>query len=87
MVVFYIDYDEDTPKMLEFSNEIEINRTCIEQIYKSRKVKEINFSDKNVSLFTFFLQLVSYLKSVGTVAAIDMNAYLRAIHEKVDENI
>lgn len=84
---FYVDYEEDMLEMPAFSNEIEANRTCIEQIYKSRKVKEINFSDKNVSLFTFFLQLVSYLKSVGTVAAIDMNAYLRAIHEKVDENI
>lgn len=84
---FYIDYDEDEPQKLEFPNEIEANRACIESIYNSRKVREINFSDKNVSLFTFFLQLVSYLKSVGTVAAIDMNAYLGAINEKVDEKI
>lgn len=84
---FYVDYDEDKPEKLEFPGEIEANRACIEKIYNSRKVKEINFSDKNVSLFTFFLQLVSYLKSVGTVAAIDMNAYLGAIDEKVDEMI
>ena len=84
---FYVDYDEDKPEKLEFSNEIEANRACIEKIYNSRKVKDINFSDKSVSLFTFFLQLVSYLKSVGTVAAIDMNAYLGTINEKVDEKI
>jgi len=40
-----------------------------------------------VSLFTFFLQLVSYLKAIGTVSAIDINEYLKAIHEKIDEDI
>lgn len=52
-------------------------------MYESRKINEIEFSDKAVSLFTFFLQLVSYLKSVGTVAAIDINAYLEAINAKL----
>ena len=48
---------------------------------------EIKLSDKDVSLFTFFLQLVSYLKSIGTVPAIDINAYLKAIHAEIDEDI
>ena len=56
-------------------------------ICNSRSVKNIQFSTANNSLFTFFLQLVSYLKSIGTVPAIDVNAYLKAIHERVDEEI
>ena len=59
----------------------------IEQVYESRKVNEVEFSNKNVSLFTFFLQLVSYLKSIGTVPAIDINAYLKVINAKIDEEI
>ena len=48
---------------------------------------KIHFSKPEVSLFTFFLQLVSYLKSIGTVGAINVNAYLKAIDESVDEKI
>lgn len=84
---FYVDYEEEEPEKYEFSGDIEANRACIEKVYKSRTVKTIKFSGANVSLFTFFLQLVSYLKSIGTVGAIDVNAYLDAIHEKVDETI
>lgn len=84
---FYVDYEEIEPTKHEFSGEIEINRIEIEKIYNSRSVKDIQFSTANNSLFTFFLQLVSYLKSIGTVPAIDVNAYLKAIHERVDEEI
>lgn len=84
---FYVDYNETIPKGIEPTNNIEDNRKYIELVYKSRTVKEIEFSDKDVSIFTFFLQLVSYLKSIGTVAAIDINAYLKAINAKIDEDI
>jgi hypothetical protein len=81
---FYVDYTELKPEKTVFSDlEIEDNRDCIEGIYLSRRVKDISFSDKDVSLFTFFLQLVSCLKSVGTVPAIDVNAYLKAIGEQI----
>ena len=66
---------------------IEEKRDALKQLYESRNVKDINFSDKDVSLFTFFLQLVSYLKSIGTVPAIDINEYLKEIGEKIDEVI
>ena len=66
---------------------IEEKREDIKQLYESRKVKDINFSDKDVSLFTFFLQLVSYLKFIGTVPAIDINEYLKAIDERIDDEI
>ena len=81
---FYIDYKETVP---EYIDPIKENRKSIEKVYESREVNEIEFSNKNVSLFTFFLQLVSYLKSIGTVPAIDINAYLEAINAKIDEDI
>lgn len=81
---FYVDYKETVPDDLD---PIKDNRKYIEQVYESREVNEIEFSNKDVSLFTFFLQLVSYLKSIGTVPAIDINAYLKAIHAKIDEDI
>lgn len=84
---FYVDYDEQKPEGLDPMKDIKEKRKYIEQVYASREVKEIKFSDKEVSLFTFFLQLVSYLKSIGTVPAIDINAYLKAIHAKIDEEI
>ena len=67
------------------TNGIEQKRRNIEQVYANREAQEIRFSNnKEVSLFTFFLQLVSYLKSIGTVPAIDINAYLEAIGERID---
>ena len=81
---FYIDYKEIVPKDID---PIKNNCEYIEQVYESREVNEIEFSNKNVSLFTFFLQLVSYLKAIGTVPAIDINAYLEAINAKIDEDI
>lgn len=84
---FYVDYNETEPEDIHPTKDINDNRKYIELVYESRKVKEIKFSDKDVSIFTFFLQLVSYLKSIGTVPAIDINAYLKAINAKIDEDI
>lgn len=86
---FYVDYTETLPTDINSTKDVKENRKYIEQVYESREVKVngIKFSDKDVSLFTFFLQLVSYLKSIGTVPAIDINAYLKAINEKIDEDI
>lgn len=85
---FHVDYEEKIPESVDPTSDIKENRKYIEQLYASREVKgNITFSDKDVSLFTFFLQLVSYLKSIGTVPAIDVNAYLKSIHVKIDEEI
>ena len=44
--------------------------------YKDRVFESVTFSKKENSLVTFFLQLTRYLQqTVGTVAAIDLNAY------------
>ena len=79
---FHVGYKETRPDGID-----QTKNEFIEQVYESREVNEIIFSDKKVSLFTFFLQLVSYLKSIGTVPAIDINAYLNAIDERIDEGI
>ena len=84
---FYVDYNEIEPEGIAPTSSIEDNRKYIRQVYESHKVKEVTFSDKDVSIFTFFLQLVNYLKFIGTVPAIDINAYLKAIHAKIDEDI
>lgn len=84
---FYVDYKETPPTDIDPAKDVKENRKYIKQVYESREVNEIKISDKDVSLFTFFLQLVSYLKSIGTVAAIDVNAYLKAIHAQIDEDI
>lgn len=84
---FYVDYNETEPEDIQPTKDINDNRKYIDLVYESRKVKEIKFSDKDVSIFTFFLQLVSYLKAIGTVPAIDINAYLKAINAKIDEDI
>ena len=79
---FHVDYKETRPDGID-----QTKNEFIEQVYESREVNEIIFSDKKMSLFTFCLQLVSYLKSIGTVPAIDINAYLNAIDERIDEGI
>ena len=79
---FYVDYDEknDLSKSEMYTNE------WIKSIYESRVVKDINkdisFNEK-VPLFAFFLQLVNSLKSIGTVPAIDVNAYLKSIEAEI----
>ena len=82
---FYVDYVEQEPEEIDPMKGIEEKQTFIERVYVSRKVDNIRFSDKDVSLFTFFLQLVNYLKSIGTVPAIDVNAYLKTMNVKIDE--
>lgn len=85
---FHVDYEEKEPEGICPSKNNKENQKYIEQKYASRKIKDtIRFSDKEVSLFTFFLQLVSYLKVIGTVPAIDINEYLKSINEKIDEEI
>lgn len=76
---FYIEYD----KCFVEINGKETKAIC--DFYDSRKVKNINFNKHpENSIFTFFLQLVQYLKLIGTVPAIDINAYLGTVGEKID---
>ncbi len=56
--------------------------------YSNRKFNKIKFSNANHSFVTFFMQLTRYLQqAIGTIPAINLNAYLSNIGEEVDEQI
>lgn len=79
---FYIEYDKS---FAEFKG-TETKEIC--NLYDSRKVKNVIFNNHpENSIFTFFLQLVQYLKLIGTVPAIDINAYLDTVGEKIDMDL
>ena len=79
---FYIEYDKG------FADFTDTENTAIFEHYKARKVTAVNFNKHpENSVFTFFLQLVQYLKLIGTVPAIDINAYLGTIDESIDMDI
>jgi hypothetical protein len=60
----------------------------IRDYYLKRTFDKVIFSEKENSLITFFLQLTRYLQqSIGTVAAIDLAEYAKAVGFKIDEKI
>ena len=72
---FYVDY-----KGIENKDEEDFIKR-IADYYQKRTVKNIEFSKADASLVTFFFQLMRYLQqSIGTVAAIDLNEYSKAIN-------
>jgi proteasome lid subunit RPN8/RPN11 len=79
---FYIEYDKSFAKFKG------IETKDIYDHYDSRKIIAINFNrHPENSIFTFFLQLVQYLKLIGTVPAIDINAYLGTVGENIDMDL
>lgn len=79
---FYIEYDKSFAKF----KGTETKDIC--DHYDSRKITAINFNrHPENSIFTFFLQLVQYLKLIGTVPAIDINAYLETVGENIDMDL
>lgn len=79
---FYVNYtgQEDTNN---WNFEERINK-----YYTDRTFESVTFSNKENSLVTFFLQLTRYLQqTVGTVAAIDLNAYANSVGFKIDDKI
>ena len=79
---FYVNYDGNEDISCKDFDKI------IFDYYLNRKFESSTFSDKENSLVTFFLQLTRYLQqSIGTVAAIDLNAYARNIGFEIDQNI
>lgn len=79
---FYIDYNNDEDIKINDFNE------RIIKFYENREFSNITFSDSEKSLVTFFLQLMRYLQqTIGTVAAIDLNAYSKSINFKIDEDL
>jgi len=79
---FYVDYEGD-----ESQDITDINKRY-KDYYIKRKIKEIHFSKTENSLVSFFLQLTRYLQqSIGTVAAIDLQAYSNSINEEIDKEL
>lgn len=78
---FFVDYDPNEEIMENgFDKYLEF--------YNNRKFKEVNFSKTENSLVTFFMQLTRYLQqAIGTVPAINLQAYLDKIDEKIDDEI
>ena len=79
---FFIDHSgEEDSQIQDFTERINA-------YYNSRTINSIVFSPANISLITFFFQLMRYLQqSIGTVAAIDLNAYSKAVGFVIDEKI
>ncbi len=79
---FYVEYDGKEDLDIQNFNE------RIMTYYNERMINNIEFSKSEYSLVTFFLQLSRYLQqSIGSVAAIDLNAYAKSIKFEIDEEI
>jgi hypothetical protein len=79
---FYIDYDGS-----EDNEEKDFDKR-IKDYYQNRTISNITFSDSTNSLVSFFLQLTNYLQqAIGTIPAIDLNAYSQAIGFKIDKEL
>ena len=82
---FYVDYEGKEDVKL---TQPETYEERFLNYYELRTVKNINFSNSDNSLVSFFLQLTRYLQqAIGTVPAIDLNAYSSAINFEIDEEL
>ena len=80
---FFVQYqgEEDTNERIDFSKRIH-------DYYHNRTFQSLVFSQPENSLITFFMQLTRYLQqAIGTVPAIDLQAYMNTIGEKIDSEI
>lgn len=83
---FYVDYEGDynAEWKVDFNK---MNQNVVDY-YLNRKVKNIVYSEKDNALVAFFLQLLRYLQqSIGTIAAIDLNSYSKAIGFNIDKDL
>lgn len=79
---FYVDYDGE-----EDITEENLSKR-INDYYEYRQFNDLNFSKAENSLITFFMQLTRYLQqAIGTIPAIDLQAYLDRIGEKIDQEL
>lgn len=80
---FFVQYqgEEDVNEKTDFKK-----RIC--DYYHNRTFQSLVFSQPENSLITFFMQLTRYLQqAIGTVPAIDLQAYMNTIGEKIDSEI
>ena len=82
---FFVDYEGEED--LDLREEKDFKKRY-NDYYNNRMVKEIRFSKSENSLVTFFMQLTRYLQqAIGTVPAINLQAYLDKIDEEIDDEI
>ncbi len=82
---FYIDYKGDYSPPRKPDTTFDEFNDYIHSYYKERDLNHIEISKRSASLITFFLQLMRYLQqSIGTVAAIDLNAYAKFVDFEID---
>jgi hypothetical protein len=79
---FIVDHDgAEDPGIMDLNERIT-------KYYEQRAIKCFTYSSQELSLITFFFQLTRYLQqSIGTVAAIDLNAYSKTIGFNLDTSI
>lgn len=79
---FFIDHvGEEDVNVTDYSKRIN-------DYYLTRTINDIEFSKPEMSLVSFFFQLMRYLQqSIGTVAAIDLGEYSKAINFEIDEEL
>ncbi len=78
---FFVDYLPTEEIILE-------GQEAYLDVYQKRIPSKIHFSQKENSMITFFMQLTRYLQqAIGTVPAIDLQAYLNAIGEVLDPTL
>lgn len=80
---FFVQYDgeEDVNEKVNFKKRIH-------DYYQNRTFQSLVFSQSENSLITFFMQLTRYLQqAIGTVPAIDLQAYMNTIGEEIDSEI
>lgn len=82
---FVIDYEGEEDINLKEEKDF---KKRYNDYYVNRIFKDIKFSKPENSLVTFFMQLTRYLQqAIGTVPAINLQAYLEKIDEEIDEEI
>ncbi|WP_262404583.1 hypothetical protein [Aggregatibacter actinomycetemcomitans] len=80
---FFVQYggEEDVNEKTNFKKRIH-------DYYQNRTFQSLVFSQPENLLITFFMQLTRYLQqAIGTVPAIDLQAYMNTIGERIDSEI
>lgn len=82
---FYVDYDGQEDTSLKETSVFSKRYT---DYYEGRSIRGVTFSAPENSLVSFFLQLTRYLQqAIGTVPAIDLNAYSQAIDFEIADEL
>lgn len=82
---FYVDYIGEENTDLRDPNDFD---SRYNEYYENRSVDKIIFSKSENSLVSFFLQLTRYLQqAIGTIPALDLSAYSKAIDFEIDQEL